>query len=82
MTEVALRQVVEAELGDLPADVGLRTVRGNPGHALVETAREAGAQLLVLSAHGDRVVSWLLGTVSQYVLRQAPCPVLVVPAGV
>ena len=23
----------------------------------------------------------LLGTVSQYVLRKAPCPVLVVPAG-
>jgi nucleotide-binding universal stress UspA family protein len=26
-------------------------------------------------------MSMLLGTVSQYVLRKAPCPVLIVPAG-
>lgn len=82
LTEGTLRQTVEAALGDLPADVELRTVQGNPGHALVETARETDAQLLVLSARGDGAVSRLLGTVSQQVLRQAPCPVLVVPVGI
>ena len=35
------------------------------------------AQLLVLAGRGS--ASMLLGTVSQYVLRKAPCPVLVVP---
>ena len=32
------------------------------------------------AARGDGAVSRLLGTVSQYVLRNAPCPVLVVPS--
>ena len=82
LTEMTLRQAVEAALGDLPTDVELRAVQGNPGHALVETARETDAQLLVLSARGERAVSRLLGTVSQHVLRQSPCPVLVVPAGI
>jgi nucleotide-binding universal stress UspA family protein len=35
------------------------------------------AQLIVLAGRGS--TSMLLGTVSQYVLRKAPCPVLVVP---
>jgi nucleotide-binding universal stress UspA family protein len=82
LTEATLRQAVEAALGDLPAEVELRAVQGNPGHALVATARETDAQLLVLSARGDGPVSRLLGTVSQHVLRQAPCPVLVVPDGI
>jgi len=80
-TEATLRQVIREALGELPADVQPRVVQGAPGRGLVETAQQAGAQLLVLSARGDRAVSRLLGTVSQHVLRNAPCPVLVVPAG-
>ena len=81
-TETTLRQAVESALGGLPADVELRAVQGIPGHALIETGRETDAQLLVLSAPVDGAMSRLLGTVSQHVLRQAPCPVLVVPAGI
>ena len=51
------------------------------GHALVQAAKDADAQMVVLSARGDGAVSRLLGTVSQHVLRNAPCPVPVVPAG-
>ncbi|HEV3067010.1 MAG TPA: universal stress protein [Streptosporangiaceae bacterium] len=40
-------------------------------------ARKVNAQLIVLAGRGS--TSMLLGTVSQYVLRKAPCPVLVVP---
>ncbi len=50
---------------------------GWPGRKLVETAQKVNAQLLVLAGRGS--ASMLLGTVSQYVLRKAPCPVLVVP---
>jgi nucleotide-binding universal stress UspA family protein len=52
-------------------------VAGTAGRQILETAREARAQLIVLATRGS--VSLLLGTVSQYVLRRAPCPVLVVP---
>jgi nucleotide-binding universal stress UspA family protein len=47
--------------------------------AVVQTATHAGAELLVLATRGS--VSLLPGTVSQYALRNAPCPVLVVPEG-
>ena len=51
--------------------------RVDAGRKLVETAQRANAQLIVLAGRGS--ASMLLGTVSQYVLRRAPCPVLVVP---
>ena len=40
-------------------------------------AERANAQLIVLAARQG--MSKVLGTVSQYVLRNAPCPVLTVP---
>ena len=57
--------------------VELRTALGLAGRNLVDTARRVNAQLIVLAGRGS--TSMLLGTVSQYVLRKAPCPVLVVP---
>jgi nucleotide-binding universal stress UspA family protein len=43
----------------------------------VETAGQAGAELVVLATRGG--LTMLPGPVSQYVLQNAPCPVLVVP---
>ena len=48
-----------------------------PGRTLVDAARTLEAELLVLSSRGDGALSWLVG--SQYVLRNAPCPILIVP---
>ena len=45
----------------------------------VTVARAAGAQLIVLAGRGDTAVARVLGAVSQHVLPNAPCPVLVVP---
>jgi nucleotide-binding universal stress UspA family protein len=81
ITEATLRQVVLDAVGEDATGVDTRVIRGVPGHALVQAAREEGAQMVVLAARGDGAVSRLLGTVSQFVLRNAPCPVLVVPAG-
>lgn len=81
VTEGTLRQVVRDALGEDAAGVDTRVIQGVPGHALVQAARETEAQMVVLSARSDGAVSRLLGTVSQFVLRNAPCPVLVVPAG-
>lgn len=80
VTEVTLRQVVRDALGEDAAEVDIRVIQGVPGQVLVQTAREAGAQMVVLTARSDGAVSRLLGTASQFVLRNAPCPVLVVPA--
>jgi nucleotide-binding universal stress UspA family protein len=76
--EAGVRDAVRGVLGpERAARVQVRTVLGLAGRKIVETARQVDAQLIVLATHGSR--SMLLGTVSQYVLRRAPCPVLVVP---
>jgi nucleotide-binding universal stress UspA family protein len=77
VAESALRDAVVGALGDEAGQVELRTALGLAGRNLVDTARRVNAQLIVLAGRGS--TSMLLGTVSQYVLRKAPCPVLVVP---
>lgn len=77
--ESGLRDAVRDVLGaERAARVQVHAVLGLAGRKIVETALQVNAQLIVLATHGSR--SMLLGTVSQYVLRRAPCPVLVVPA--
>jgi nucleotide-binding universal stress UspA family protein len=77
VAESALRDAVVDALGDDADKVELRTALGLAGRNLIDTARRVNAQLIVLAGRGS--ASMLLGTVSQYVLRKAPCPVLVVP---
>ncbi|HEX4256540.1 MAG TPA: universal stress protein [Streptosporangiaceae bacterium] len=78
LAESTLDRVVKAALGD-DSGVVLRVESGSPGRVLVDTARVHQAVMVVLSARKERTPSRLLGAVSQYVLRNAPCPVLVVP---
>jgi nucleotide-binding universal stress UspA family protein len=57
-------------------DVGAR-----PAHEVVDVAREAGADLIVLGSRGlSAIGGLLLGSVAHRLLHLAPCPVLVVPA--
>jgi nucleotide-binding universal stress UspA family protein len=77
--EAMLGDEVGAALGDAAGQVELRAVPGLPGRKLVDMARAADAQLIVLAS--GLSTSILAGAVSQYVLRNAPCPVLVVPDG-
>jgi nucleotide-binding universal stress UspA family protein len=79
VTEAMLSDIVRDALGEQANDVAYRTVVGLPGRALVTAARDVDAQLIVLAARGDARMARVLGAVSQHVLRNAPCPVLVVP---
>jgi nucleotide-binding universal stress UspA family protein len=78
VAESSLRHAVSEALGSQADDVELRVTAGTAGRQIIEAARDVGAQLIVLTARGS--MSQLIGTVSQYVLRKATCPVLVVPA--
>lgn len=52
----------------------------DPAATIVEAATEAGADLVVVGTHGRTGFQRLaLGSVAERVLRQAPCPILVVP---
>jgi nucleotide-binding universal stress UspA family protein len=78
VTESALRATVTTELDERAADTDLRVSEGLAGRVIIETAEQTNAQLIVLAAS---VGKWMLpGTVSQYVLFKARCPVMLVPA--
>ena len=63
---------------DKRARLGVR-ISGSPGHAIVEYARSIQADVIVVGTHGRSGVSRLLmGSVAEHVVRNAPCPVLVV----
>lgn len=63
-----------------PADVPVRTERRrglSPGPTIVEHARQREADLVVMGTHGRRGLRHLmLGSVTEEVVRRAPCPVL------
>ena len=54
---------------------------GEPGEAIVAAADAENADLIVVGSHGRSGVSrFLIGSVSDYVVRHAHCPVMVVRA--
>jgi nucleotide-binding universal stress UspA family protein len=68
----ALRRV------DAPPVVSRSVVQGSPGPVLLAASREAD-YLVVGSAHKTAATRFLLGSVSQYCVRHATIPVMVVP---
>jgi nucleotide-binding universal stress UspA family protein len=53
---------------------------GDPGDSILEAARAEDADMIVLGSHGRGPIGrLLLGSVSQYVVRHARMPVVVVP---
>jgi nucleotide-binding universal stress UspA family protein len=72
-----LRATVDHELGAEAGQASVRVSAGLAGRVIIEAAREAHAQLIVLATHPGRSV--MPGTVSQYVLLKARCPVTLVP---
>ncbi len=59
--------------------VTVRTPVGSPGKEVVAAADAEGASLIVLGSHGrSNIRDRLLGTVSEYVIKNARQPVLVV----
>jgi nucleotide-binding universal stress UspA family protein len=54
---------------------------GEPGPAIIEAAESERADLVVVGTRGrGRIERLVLGSVSDHVVRHAPCPVLIVSA--
>ena len=63
-------------------DVSARglVLSGESARMILETAHREDASLIVIGSRGpSNMAELMLGSVSQEVLRHAPCPVLVVP---
>jgi nucleotide-binding universal stress UspA family protein len=64
------------------ATVETHVERGEPGTVLCERADALGVDVVVVGSRGRGAIRRaLLGSVSTYVVHNAPCPVLVVRAG-
>ena len=83
----ALIKHIDGQLATMPnrdASVPVRVfghvIIDTPSFALTQLASQLEADLLVVGAHGlNGVARWLLGSVAEAVVRQATCPVLVIP---
>jgi nucleotide-binding universal stress UspA family protein len=61
-------------------DVEKSMQTGHPGQQICEQATDSDVDLIVISTHGSTgLTHLLLGSVAEYVVRHAHCPVLVVP---
>ncbi|MFC1998268.1 universal stress protein [Chloroflexota bacterium] len=60
-------------------NVEYTTVKGTPGHAIVEYARENEANLIAISTHGHSGIKRaILGSIADYVIRESHLPMLVI----
>jgi nucleotide-binding universal stress UspA family protein len=61
-----------------PRDAQTLVVRGSPGEAICDIAAERSARAIVLGSRGrGGLKRALLGSVSDYVVRNSPCPVVI-----
>ena len=80
--KIRLDEFVTDKLADSGANVKIRqmVVGGQPFGAIVGCAETECVDLIVMSSHGRTGLSrMLIGSVTDKILRGAPCPVLVVP---
>ena len=73
------RRVVEETAAVLaPAPVELQVLRGEAGPTLCDFAHEVSADAIVMGSRGlGRIKRAVLGSVSDYVVRSAACPVVI-----
>jgi len=80
--EKAARDTLESWVRrHIKSTAGVRIViRNGVTHEMIcKTAADAGASLIVMATHGRKGLGHvILGSVTERVLREAPCPVLVV----
>jgi universal stress protein A len=75
-----LERIANQHLGKkVPYEIITRT--GNPADLVNRAVAELGADSIVIATHGRKgIARFLLGSVAEKVVREAPCPVLAVKA--
>lgn len=73
-----LRALLESQQPGADVEFYVHTRIGSPVQEIADLAEEVGADLIVLGSHGRGAVGrFLLGSVSEGVLRRARCPVFI-----
>jgi nucleotide-binding universal stress UspA family protein len=80
-----LTEYLEAVKEKLPYNdfaLHTRVVDGDEASVIVETAVTENVDLIIMSTHGySGLTRWMLGSVTEKVLRSTPCPVMAVRSG-
>jgi len=77
-----LARFVQENFGDMLPDLKIRreVEIGTPYKKIVEKAAQEGVDMIIMSTHGRTgLMHMLIGSVTEKVVRRAPCPVLSVP---
>ncbi|MEJ5301552.1 MAG: universal stress protein [Thermodesulforhabdaceae bacterium] len=78
--EKDMRSLVASSMAD-GLEIEFILKEGKPGSEIMETVKEIKPDLIVIGHQGRSALgSFLLGSVAQYVLNHAPCPILVIPS--
>jgi nucleotide-binding universal stress UspA family protein len=78
--QIVERLVARAKAAHVAAN-GI-VVEGEPAAAVLQTAADVGADLILLSSHGrSGVARMLVGSVAEGIIRRATVPALIVPSG-
>jgi nucleotide-binding universal stress UspA family protein len=76
-TETLDRRLHDLTPTDKTLHVEYRLKKGDPAKRIVETAAEEDVEMIVMGTHGrSGFVRYLLGSVAEWVIRHAACPVL------
>jgi nucleotide-binding universal stress UspA family protein len=81
--EKRLRNFVERNFADAVTSVKVKqkVEFGTPETAIIETAKAEGADLVIMATRGMSGLSRMLsGSVTEQVIRNAPCPVVAIPS--
>lgn len=81
LVEHATRRLagIAADLTASGPPVGSHVAKGRPSRQIVQLADDEGADLVVIGKHGhNRIHRLVFGSVTEQVVRGAPCPVLTV----
>lgn len=77
--EARLKNLIRAHTRG--ANVEASLIWGSPVRDILDTAERGGYELIVMATQGRRMLSrFFLGSVTEEVIRRAPCPVLAVRA--
>ena len=69
----------EAAIGQLPIDIHSEMIEGQIADAILNVANTRQSDLIIMGSRGlGRLAGALLGSNSQKVVSEAPCPVLIV----
>lgn len=70
--EIKTNLLVDAKAGK---DIDTKVIVGHPGSAIVDHAKDKGADLIIITSHKPGLQDFFLGSTAARVVRYSQCPV-------